>query len=415
MLSTLVVGSGGREHAIVRALSHSKSIQKLYVHPGSSGILKECESLGLSAKASINEIVEKVKALDLDMVVVGPEQPLVEGLSDALRQQGVLVVGPSSEGAKLEGDKVYAKEFMKEFNVPSGGYIPLKTKADLLEALENPTYQNPYVFKYRYLAGGKGVLVSNDKNEVLEFSKKYLDDQSVQAYLEEPLRGWELSCICLVSEAGYEICPILQDHKRLKDGDEGPNTGGMGVAGPLQVEPELMKSIVKDVVETSVRGLKEREILFRGVLYIGVMVTEDGPQVLEYNVRFGDPEAQLIFPLVESDWGEVLHKLSKGEAFDLESSNQYASCVVLAAEGYPDSPKKGAKIIGLSDIDSKDFYHAGTLLDEDSNFIVNGGRVLNVLGFGDSLKEALDKTYENVKKVSFDGMQSRSDIGAKLS
>lgn len=414
MINTLVVGSGGREHAIVRALSHSKSINKLYAHPGSSGILKEAESFGLDPKSSNSEIVNKVKDLQIDMVVVGPEKPLVEGLSDALRAEGVLVVGPSSEGAKLEGDKVYAKEFMDEFGVPSGGYTPLKTQSDLDKALEDEQFSNPYVFKYRYLAGGKGVLVSTDKEEVRAFSKKYLDYQSVQAYLEEPLHGWELSCICLVNEAGYEICPILQDHKRLGDGDKGPNTGGMGVAGPLKVEASLMNQIEEDVVKPSVEGLKKRDILFRGVLYIGVMVTDKGPKVLEYNVRFGDPEAQLIFPLVESDWGESLYKLAKGESFKLTHSNKFGCSLVLAAEGYPDAPKKGASITGLDNVDLKDFYHAGTTLGEDSVFKVSGGRVLNVLGFGDSLKEAIDKAYDKAESIHFKGMQKRQDIGSKL-
>jgi len=414
MLSTLVVGSGGREHAIVRALSRSESIKKLYAHPGSSGIFKEAESFGLESDASIDEIVKKVIDQKLDLVVVGPEQPLVEGLSDALRIKGVNVVGPSAEGAKLEGDKIYAKDFMKEFDVPSGGYIPLKNHQDLLKALENETYKEPYVFKYRYLAGGKGVLVSKDKNEVIEFSKKYLDSDSIQAYLEEPLHGWELSCICLVNEAGYKICPILQDHKRLKDSDMGPNTGGMGVAGPIKVDEKLMKQIEEDVVKPSVNGLKQRDILFRGVLYIGVMVTKNGPKVLEYNVRFGDPEAQLIFPLVESDWAQVLLGLSKGENFDLKHSKKYGCSVVLAAEGYPENPIKGAEINGLDTISPNDFYHAGTKLD-DKVFKVNGGRVLNILGFGDSLEEAIKKAYKNVESVKFSGMQSRTDIGSKIS
>ena len=413
-LSVLVVGSGGREHAIVRTLSNSKSVNELYAYPGSSGILKEAKSFSLDPKASNSEIVARVKDLKIDMVVIGPEKPLVDGLSDSLRKEGVLVVGPSSEGAKLEGDKVYAKEFMNEFNIPTGGYIALKTQVDLDRALEDDRFINPYVFKYRYLAGGKGVLVSKDKDEVKSFSKKYLNDQSVQAYLEEPLHGWELSCICLVNESGYEICPILQDHKRLKDGDEGPNTGGMGVAGPLKVDAQLMSQIEEDIVKPSVEGIKRRDILFRGVLYIGVMVTDEGPRVLEYNVRFGDPEAQLIFPLVKSDWGESLYKLAQGESFKLTHSNQYACAVVLAAKGYPEAPKKGAFIKGLDKVDAKDFYHAGTRLGEDSVFKVNGGRVLNVLGFGDSLKEAIEKAYENVVRIQFDGMQKRTDIGLKL-
>ena len=419
MKSIIVVGSGGREHAIVRALRKSSDIEQIYAFPGSDGMFKEAKKLDvsfsdISSSLNISKFVDKICELKVDLVVIGPEQPLMDGLSDALREKGIDVFGPCSQGAKLEGDKVFAKEFMKEFSIPSGGYLPIKNTEDLEKALNNKDYSDPYVFKYRYLAGGKGVLVSKSKDEIRTFSKKFLDDKTIQSYLEEPLRGWELSCICLVNESGYDICPILQDHKRLNNSDLGPNTGGMGVAGPLRIDAELKTQIVDRIVKPSVEGLKKRNFLFRGVLYIGVMVTKDGPQVLEYNVRFGDPEAQLIFPLVESDWCSVLSKVSKGLNFSLEQKKQFGCSVVLASEGYPDSPVKGAKIEGLDDLSDDNYFHAGTKKHDSEDCYVNGGRVLNILGFGDDQSSAIQNAYENVEKIKFKGMQYRTDIGSKI-
>lgn len=448
MLNVLVYGSGGREHALVKALKKSDFVKALFAYPGSSGIFEDASPIDLknddindnaNDKANVNtgdnnttghtknlngqdnehfeRLLQKIKSLNINLVVIGPEKPLVEGLSDYLRSHNISVFGPSKNGAMLEGDKIFSKEFMKEHNIPTASYKKVSDLNSLKKAMEDETLKTPYVFKYIGLAGGKGVLVSEDEEEVLNFAKSFGVTESQKenvAILEQPLEGWELSCICLVNEKGFEICPLLQDHKRLKDNDEGPNTGGMGVAGPLEIDQDLFTQIKEEIVKPTVEGLKRKEFFYRGVIYIGIMVTKEGPKVLEYNVRFGDPEAQLIFPLIKSDWGKILHQVSEGKSFKLDDKNQYGCCVVLASEDYPEAPKKGDKILGLEKLNEGSFCHAGTLKKDDGHFYTSGGRVLNVLGFGNTLKDAKNKAYKNLKNIEFRGMQFRTDIGSKL-
>lgn len=421
-MKVLLVGSGGREHAIAKALNKSNSVTKLYALPGSAAISKLAENLNLDEQnvevKNFENIFNEVVKAEIEMVVVGPEAPLVEGFSDYLRERGILVFGPDAEGAKLEGDKIFAKKFLDEFNIPTGDYAEVSDLETLEKGFEKFEGQSPYVFKYKDLAGGKGVLVSDSKEEIIEFAQKFgvNDSQNeVVGYLEEPLHGWELSYICLVNETGYAVCPILQDHKRLGNNDAGPNTGGMGVAGPLKISKDLEDQIVKTIVEPTLKGLEQREMLYRGVVYFGVMVTEKGPQLLEYNVRFGDPEAQLIFPLVESDWGDVMKAVSVGQEFSLKQSDDYGCAIVMAAPGYPDSPQKGGVITGLENLETTDLCHAGTRIGRNcGKWKVNGGRVLNILGFGSDLASAISDSYKKVEKVQFEGAQFRTDIGAKL-
>jgi phosphoribosylamine--glycine ligase len=421
-MNVLVIGSGGREHAIVKALSASKSVSELYAHPGSAAIFDKAETLDVPEnslkKEGFSKLLEAIVQKEIEMAVVGPEAPLVEGLSDFLRENGILVFGPDQEGAKLEGDKIFAKEFLTEFGIPTGSYKEVSNLQSLNAALDFYSGMSPYVFKYKDLAGGKGVLVTTSKDEIVDFAMKFgvsEEQDQVVGYLEEPLHGWELSYICLVNETGYQVCPVLQDHKRLNDGDQGPNTGGMGVAGPLVLDPALEEEIKSQIVEPTLIGLSEREMLYRGVVYFGVMVTKTGPKLLEYNVRFGDPEAQLIFPLVESDWAEIMKNVSLGQKFELKSSALSGCAVVLAAPGYPDSPEKGGVIEGLDKLEPSDLCHAGTRVGRNcGRWKVNGGRVLNILGFGESLDLAIKSAYSKVDEVKFEGMQFRKDIGAKI-
>ncbi len=422
-MKVLLIGSGGREHAIAKALDKSKATTSLYALPGSPAIFDLAKTLDLEKQtltpSNFENIFNQIVKTEIEMVVVGPEAPLVDGFSDYLRERGILVFGPDSEGAKLEGDKIFAKKFLDEFNIPTGDYTEVSNLTSLEKGFENFEGQMPYVFKYKDLAGGKGVLVSNSKTEIIDFAKKFGVSGSqteVIGYLEEPLHGWELSYICLVNETGFKVCPVLQDHKRLKDGDKGPNTGGMGVAGPLKISTELEAEIIEKIVRPTLVGLGQREMLYRGVVYFGVMVTEKGPQLLEYNVRFGDPEAQLIFPLVESDWGEVLKAVSMGQEFSLkQSEDNYGCAVVMAAPGYPEAPQKGGVITGLESLKTEDLCHAGTRIGRNcGKWKVNGGRVLNVLGFGPDLASAIKDSYQKVEKLQFEGAQFRTDIGAKL-
>ena len=419
-MNVLIIGSGGREHAMAKALKSSKKLNQLYALPGSSALFEISKPLSLESlkieKSNFENIYNEIVKNEIELVAVGPEAPLVEGLSDFLRDRGILVFGPDSEGAKLEGDKLFAKDFMSEFGIPTGGYIEVSNIESLKVALEKYKDQPFYVFKYKDLAGGKGVLVSKSEEEIMTFAKNFGVDESqteVVGYLEEPLEGWELSYICVINEEGYQACPILQDHKRLGNDDLGPNTGGMGVAGPLKLDQDLEKEIVEKIVEPTLKGLEEREILYRGVVYFGVMVTKEGPKLLEYNVRFGDPEAQLIFPLVNSDWLETFEKVSLGQDFKIEQSSDYACCIVLAAEGYPDGPLKGAEIKGLEELEKHELCHAGTKL-ENGKWHVSGGRVLNVLGRAPSLDAAIKSANLKRSRIQFEGMQFRTDIGAKI-
>jgi len=419
-MNTLLIGSGGREHAIGKALKKSKNIGGLYSLPGSSALFEISKKLDLKkqtvAADNFENIYNQILEKEIELVVVGPEAPLVDGLSNYLRERGILVFGPDSKGAKLEGDKIFAKDFMQEFGIPTGTYTKVSNELSLEQAFEKHKNDPFYVFKYKDLAGGKGVLVSKSKDEIRNFAKSFgvTDEQTeVVGYLEEPLEGWELSYICIVGDQGYQVCPVLQDHKRLKDGDLGPNTGGMGVAGPLKLEAALEKEIVEKMVLPTLKGIEEREILYRGVVYLGVMVTDKGPKLLEYNVRFGDPEAQLIFPLVESDWLETFKSVSLGQKFSLKQTSDYGCCVVLAAEGYPDSPVKGAEISGLEKIEANQICHAGTK-SKDGKWLVNGGRVLNVLQISPTLAEAVEGADKKASLVLFEGVQRRSDIGSKV-
>ncbi len=421
-MKVLLVGSGGREHAMAKALGTSKIVTDLYAIPGSSAIFKLTKGLQLVSqkveKKNFKNIFKEIIKKEIKLVVVGPEAPLVEGFSDFLRERDVFVFGPGLKGAKLEGDKIFAKQFMDEFLIPTASYAEVSDLKSLDKAFKKFKKMLPYVFKYKDLAGGKGVLVSKSKDEIVEFAKSFgVSDlqKKVVAYLEQPLDGWELSYICLVNETGYKACPVLQDHKRLQDNDKGPNTGGMGVVGPLHICKDLESRIVTEIVNPTLKGFKKRDMLYRGVVYFGVMVTEDGPKLLEYNVRFGDPEAQLIFPLIKSDWGRVIKAVSMGQDFSLKQSNQYGCAVVMAAAGYPKKPIKNTEIKGLSALKDKDVCHAGTRIGRNcGKWKVNGGRVLNILGFGNSLDIAIKDSYSKVKKVSFTGAQFRADIGSKL-
>lgn len=413
-MNVLLIGSGGREHAMGKALKESSLIDNIFTAPGSSALSEFSTKADLDL-SNFQSVAKFCQDEDVPLVCVGPEAPLVDGMADFLMSHEIDVFGPGKEGARLEGDKVFSKEFMSEFKIPTGSYKLVSNLTSLEQAMDEMDSEL-YVFKYRGLAGGKGVLVASSRDEIRNFAAKYgvnKNQSEVVGFLEEPLSGWELSYICIVNETSYEVCPLLQDHKRLLNEDKGPNTGGMGVAGPVAIDPKLDNAIRTQIVEPTLDGIKQRGMVYRGVVYFGLMITNDGPKVIEYNVRFGDPEAQLIFPLVNSDWGQVFFNVARGEGFALEQKSEFGACVVLAAQGYPLNPVKGAEITGLERVSSPELCHAGTKKTDDK-WLVNGGRVLNVMGFGASLSDALERSYENVRNVSFEGCQYRSDIGKKL-
>ena len=424
-MKALVIGQGGREHALVRALRLSPSIKEVHALPGSDAIALEakCHPIKWEDFAAVISLIREV---GIDLVIVGPEVPLVAGLSDALRASGIKVFGPSQAGAQLEGSKIYSKEFMVEAGVPTARYKVVSSVEETREAAK--AFAPPFVLKADGLAAGKGVFICKTETELLAaadelFVRKSLGSAGARALLEEFQPGYEISYLVLTNGEDFEPLPMAQDHKRLSDGDEGPNTGGMGVVAPVQIDTELREWIDRDVVRPSLAEMQKRNLLYRGVLYVGLMITPKGPSVIEYNARFGDPEAQVLLPLLDGDWGHVLSELAEGRLQKLKWKKSSCCCVVLAAEGYPDSPVKGSSISGLSGVktpsssdagESHYLLHAGTAKDVHKGWVTAGGRVLNAMGTGETLQEAIANAYTGAKSVSWKGLLKRSDIGSKI-
>lgn len=417
-MKVLVIGKGGREHALVRALRLSPSVSEVHAFPGSPGMAQEavCHSPGSSPVESLLQLVDRAK---IDLVVVGPEKELVEGWSDALREKNIAVVGPGQKAAQLEGSKIYSKQFMTSAGVPTSRFEIVTDVESVLKAAEN--FLPPFVLKADGLAAGKGVFICKNPDELKAaarflFEEKGLGPAGERALLEQFQPGWELSYLILTNGRDYQSLPLAQDHKRLRDEDQGPNTGGMGVVAPLEISADLQRQIEERVILPSLKELEKRQLLYRGVLYIGLMITPEGPSVLEYNVRFGDPEAQVLLPLIDGDWGEVFRSLAQGELKPLQWKSLSSACVVLAAEGYPDSPKAGVLIEGDVKFESPSSYflHAGTAQNSDGQWVTAGGRVLNSIGIGSTVKEALNHAYHQAKKVNWPALQMRQDIGAKM-
>lgn len=416
-LRVLVIGQGGREHALVKALKSSPSVTEVHCSPGNPGIAREvlCHPM---AKVESGKVLELCRRLSFDLIVIGPEVPLANGLADDLRAGGFNVFGPSREAARLEASKIFAKEFMIRAGVPTAPYVEVSSVAETLQAADK--FTPPYVLKADGLAAGKGVYICKDRVELGQaaralFEEKALGPAGERAALEQFQEGWELSYLILTNGEDYQPMVLAQDHKRLKDGDEGPNTGGMGTVAPLQLDPELHQKIHDQILKPSVAHLKAMGLLFRGVLFVGVMVTPKGPSVLEYNVRFGDPETQTILPLMDGDWGLTMLAVAKGELPSLKWRPLSLACVVLAAPGYPDRPQKGVPIqgeIGFQTASSY-FLHAGTSQTPEGTWVTDGGRVLNAVGIGNSMAEALKNAYSQSSKVSWPGLQMRLDIGKK--
>lgn len=425
-MNILVVGSGGREHALVKALRMKG--HRVFVSPGSDAIAQEAEKITIDClkeyNTSMDRVTDVLKKMRIELVVIGPEQPLVDGFADRLREGGFLVFGPDSQGAKLEGSKIFAKEFMNRYGVPTAMAVTVKSKEDVLR--EHTRFTPPYVLKADGLAAGKGVVILQTLPELLTaaedyFEKRIFGDAGASALLEQFQAGWELSFLILTNGIDFVPLPLAQDHKRLKDNGEGPNTGGMGVVAPLVIDEDLRKQILSTIVAPSVRGLSQEKFVFRGLLYIGVMVTDSGPKVIEYNVRFGDPEAQALLPLLQGDWAECFESIAKGDMpKDFKSTgalqwlNQNSVVLVLAAEGYPESPVKDVTVEFKSrSADSASYFlHAGTRWDGPSqSWVTAGGRVLNVVGLGETKRLAFDRAYQRAKEIQWPGMQKRSDIG----
>ncbi len=416
-MQAAVVGSGGREHALVRALRRSTLVSDVYAWPGNDGIFLDAKRPPASVKDR-HSFAVWAQEKNLDLVVVGPENELVDGWTDELRAHGISAFGPSREAARLESSKIFSKQFMVESGVPTARASIIKSKLDLARAM--PNFSAPYVLKADGLAAGKGVFICKTEQELINagndlFERRRLGEAGSQALLEEFMPGEELSVLVLTNGYDFHVLPYCRDHKRLLDNDLGPNTGGMGVIAPISVPQQVNEEILQTVVEPSIRGLQKRGLLYRGILFIGVMLTKTGPSVLEYNVRWGDPEAQAILPMLDGDWAMTFKQVADGSLPKLAWQKAGVACLVVAAEGYPDSPVKGVAISGATANSADiDILHAGTKQLGDGRFVTNGGRVLNVVARAPTVGLAIERAYQGLSQIHWPGMQYRRDIGSAI-
>ena len=421
-MKVLVVGSGGREHAIVTAVAKSKRVEKIYCAPGNAGIaaLAECVAIGAM---EFDKLVAFAKEKEIDFTIVGMDDPLVGGIVDVFEAEGLKVFGPKKNAAILEGSKAFSKDLMKKYNIPTAAYENFTDPQEALEYLE--TAKMPIVLKADGLALGKGVLICNTLEEAKAGVKEIMEDKKFGTagntmVVEEFMTGREVSVLSFVDGKTIKIMDSAQDHKRAGDGDTGLNTGGMGNFSPSPFyTKEVDDFCKKHIFQATVDAMAAEGRPFTGVIFFGLMLTEEGPKVLEYNARFGDPEAQVVLPRLENDIIDVMEACVDGklDTIDLKFEDRATVCVVLASDGYPVKYEKGLPITGLENFDGKkDYYcfHAGTKFDDNGNIVTNGGRVLGVTATADTLKEARAKAYEATEWVQFANKYMRHDIGKAI-
>ena len=424
IIKVLVIGSGGREHAIAHKLSESRHNLNIIVSPGNGGtpnsLSNKIQNINVGSKNE--DIVNFALNNHIKLVVVGPEQPLVDGLCDALRVAGISSFGPSLKAARLEASKAWSKDFMERNSIPTARFKNFTSFESAKNYIESITY--PVVIKASGLAAGKGVIIPNSKYEAIDAAKKILlerlfDDAGSEIVIEELLDGEEVSVLAFCDGKTCAIMPGAQDHKRIFDGDQGPNTGGMGAYAPAPVLTPQLKKTCTELIQKTLDALSSEGMPYEGVLYAGFMVTKEGPKVLEYNCRFGDPETQVLLPLLESDLYEVImscveHRLQSTEV--LWKQNTTACTVVCASGGYPGSYRTGEVITlpqGAGIDEGTMIYHAGTTLTADGRLVTSGGRVLTVTAVGQSIHVCRSKAYSVLSKINFQGMQYRKDIAMK--
>lgn len=419
-MKILVIGSGGREHALVWKISQSKRVDKIYCAPGNAGISDIAECINIKPE-NIAELKRFAADKKIDLTIVGPEGPLAAGIVDEFKKENLKIFGPSKAAAKLEGSKIFAKEMMKKFNVPTADFAEFTDEREAVKYLQDSSF--PIVVKADGLAAGKGVVVASEFGEAEEavhrmLVEKEFGEASSKIIIEECLVGQEASILAFSDGGHFKIMQSAQDHKRVFDNDLGPNTGGMGAYSPAPVVTDkILKEVEENVFRRMIDGMRSEGNPFAGVLYAGIMITNDGPKVLEFNVRFGDPETQPILMRLKTDLVDIIEHVLSGSLDDIaiEWDKRAAVCVVLASKGYPGEYEKGKAISGLDDTKSlKDavVFHAGTSL-KDGNIVTSGGRVLGVTAMADTIESAITRAYSVVHMISFEGMHYRSDIGRK--
>lgn len=421
-MNILVLGGGGREHAISWALAKSPRCTELYVAPGNGGTANIARNVKDLNAEDAQAVLAFAQAHNIELVVIGPEAPLVAGVADVLREAGIPVFGPDAQGAQLEGSKTYSKRFMDANGIPTARYQSFTDAASARAYCEE--LGAPLVVKADGLAAGKGVVVAETLDMALDAVEACFDgsfgDAGQTVVVEEMLTGPECSLLAFVSNGKAFCMAPAQDHKRAYDGDLGPNTGGMGVYSPVPIVTEEEMATMVSIMEQSAAATAKDPFKndYRGCLYGGFMLTPEGPKVLEFNARFGDPETQVVLPRLEGDLVNIMLAVAEGHPEDivLSWSDKWAVSVVLASEGYPGSYEKGKVILGLEeaqDLDGVIVFHAGTALNPDGELITAGGRVLNVVALGDTFEEARNRAYEACELIKFEGVQYRSDIGRR--
>ncbi len=416
-----IIGNGGRENALAWAIQKSDHVKNIYVIPGNGGSsnFKKCKGLDLDY-SDTSKLIDKFIELNINFVVIGPEIPLANGLADVLRKKNFCVFGPGSDGAKLESSKSWAKNFMKDGNIPTADFWKVSSIEDAIPIINS---NNSLVVKADGLASGKGVFIPENRNETLEITKLILNGKFGNAgnivVLEERLKGPEVSIFALCDGKNYVVLPTAQDHKRLEEGDKGLNTGGMGAYSPAPIiSQNNLKEICEKIIDPTIKELIKKKIEYRGVLYFGLMITELGAKVIEYNCRFGDPECQTIMPLMDKNFVNLLYDCAIGNLQKNDQiivKNMVSGCVIASSNGYPQDYEVGYKI-RLENIIDKNLhvFHSGTIINESKELVTNGGRVLSIVCQNKNFDSAFEKAYEYLDKVKFKGIFYRKDIGHQV-